>query len=100
VNSIPVPWDPETGDGHDTGDDCTRLKGTHTEEECRCYRDEMARREAHHTALGVGREYRRLQAAARGTLHEPRRTVGSRHRLLPAPDSLFHASQEEQNDTA
>ena len=92
--------DPENYDGHDTGDDCTRLKGKHTEEECRYYRDEMTRRDAHHSALGVGREYRRLRAAARGRLHETRRTVASRRRLLPAPDSSFHSSQEEQNDTA
>ena len=63
--------DPEEDDDEDTGDDRNRLRGRHTERECRYHRDETARREAFYQSLGAGREYRHLVSATNREL--PRR---------------------------
>jgi hypothetical protein len=91
--------------GDDTGDDCTRLKGRHTEAECRYYREEMARRRAHAQALGVGRECALLSAAAHGRLPEPAAPTPlpepvPESRRLPAPanDSPSLQTKEETTD--
>ena len=73
-------YDSADYDGHDTGDDCTWLKGKHREKDCRYCRDEMARRLALYRGLGVAREYRLLTQAA----HRPVLT-GQRRMALPAP---------------
>jgi len=83
-------YDPEDFDPHETGDDNARIVGRHTEQECRYYRDEMARREAHYTALGVAKEYHALVAAVRRpALAAPRRKalpgLVPESRRLPAP---------------
>ena len=67
----------------------------HTEQECRYYRDEMARREAHCRSLGVGKEYRQLVAATRGELHArlrkalplPKRLPAAKEKPPTSPDS-------------
>ena len=97
--------DPEDAD--EAGDGRPRLKGKHTERECRYYRDEMARREAHYRALGVGREYDLLMAATRRRLPGPPRTALPgripEDRRLPAPDDdsrLLSSEEEEADDIA
>jgi hypothetical protein len=96
-------YDLDDYDGHDTGDDCNRLLGRHTEAECRYFREEMACREAHHTALGVAEEYHALVAAVRRpALGAPRRKalpgLVPESKRLPAgksEESIVSNSNEE-----
>ncbi len=66
-------------------DDRHRLRGRHTEAECRRYRDEMARREALYASFGCSTEYRRLTQATRRRLPESERTALAVRKRLPVP---------------
>ena len=79
-------FDPDDFDLDDAGDDRTHLVGQHTAAECRYYRDEMHRRQAHCKALGVGREFRELMNAQRKALPQPRRKALPARKLLAAPE--------------
>ncbi len=65
-----------------------RLKGRHSEHECRLYRQEMRLRALQYEALGCGREYRQLTGAEREALPEPARKV-PQSRRLPAPKAAL-----------
>ena len=96
-------YDPEELCPEDTGNDNARIVGHHTEQECRYYRDEMARREGHCAALGVGRQYRELVAATRGRLAGPVGRTFARHvpenRRLSAPEAENpHTPSTEKED--